>query len=206
MKRWQNRKPNANWNLDKDHPHNKTGRDIGFTDDLKEKSKSMDERFNEPIDGERTEQREMCFDASDYQRLQFGDWRLTESALQKWCVSWFDEHYPRIARSHTANQSNAWKGQDAKNMGYWKGFPDLIICKPKLKVRTFPDLFGGNYETKDMIYAGLFVEFKTKKNRTGRSAEQKATHELLSKEGYLVVVVWDYEQFKEVVNDYFKEA
>ena len=206
MRRWQNRKPNANWNLPADHPLNKTGRDVGFTDDLKENSKTMEERFNEPISGERTEQRELCFDASDYQRMQFGDWRLTESALQKWCVHWFSENYPNVVRTHTANQSTAWRGGDAKNMGYWKGFPDLTICKPRIKVRIYPDLFGGEETVREMLYAGLFIEFKTKQNRTGTSAEQKATHELLTKEGYLVVVVWDYEQFKQVINDYFREV
>lgn len=206
MANWQNRKPNANYHLPKDHPHNKTGRDIGFTDDLKEQSKSMNERFNEPISGERREQRELCFDASDYDRLQFGDWKSSESALQKWCVSWFSENHPNVVRSHTANQSNAWKGEGAKNMGYWAGFPDLFIAKAKYKTRVHLGLFGEKETERVLVYAGLFIEFKTKKNRTGTSAEQKATHELLAKEGYMVVVVWDYEQFKEVVNDYFKEA
>ena len=53
-------------------------------------------------------------------------------------------------------------------------------------------------------YYGLLIEFKTEKGRL--DSNQINTHEILTNEGYLVKVVRSYEQFKEVVNDYFREA
>lgn len=214
MKSWQNRKPNAGYNLPKDHPHNNTGRDIGFTDDLKQNSKSMDERFNEPISPEKvriqTDLMEAIKISSEEERLR----RLAEAkkgkeeeTLQLVCVDWFDEITEgRVIRLHVSNQSSVQGSMRANRMGYWKGFPDLLILKSKEEVivENEPCDLGDEryiYQTK---YHGLLIEFKT---ATGRlDSNQINTHEILTKDNYLVKVVRSYEQFKEVINDYFKEV
>ena len=213
-KRWQNRKPNANWHLSKDHPHNKTGRDIGFTDDLKERSKTMEERFNEPISPEKvriqTDLMEAIKISSEEERLR----RLAEAkkgkeeeTLQLVCVDWFDELTEgRIVRLHVSNQSSVQGSMRANRMGYWKGFPDLLILKPKNEIKLSGDEHGMFREQYVCVpkYYGLLIEFKTEKGRL--DSNQINTHEILTNEGYLVKVVRSYEQFKEVVNDYFREA
>lgn len=211
-KRWQNRKPNANWHLNKDHPHNKTGRDIGFTDDLKERNKTMEERFNEPISPERvriqTDLMEVIKISSEEERLR----KLAEAkkgkeeeTLQLVCVDWFDELTEgRVVRLHVSNQSSVQGSIRANRMGYWKGFPDLLILKPR-KTQILVDMGCGTvYHDFVIKYCGLLIEFKT---ATGRlDSNQINTHEILTNEGYLVKVVRSYEQFKEVINDYFKEV
>lgn len=210
-KRWQNRKPNANWNLDKDHPHNKTGRDIGFTDDLKQNSKSMDERFNEPISPEKvriqTDLMEAIKISSEENRLR----RLAEAkkgkeeeTLQLVCVDWFDELTEgRVVRLHVSNQSSVQGSMRANRLGYWKGFPDLLILKPKECIKSIDMGFSISNDIAVTQYHGLLIEFKT---ATGRlDSNQINTHEILTKDKYLVKVVRSYEQFKEVINDYFKE-
>lgn len=210
MRKWQNRKPNANWNLDKDHPHNKTGRDISFTDDLKKNSKSMDERFNEPISPEnvriQTDLMEVIKINSEKERqgILMDDSKKEEERLHLACLDWFDEITEgRVVRLHVSNQSSVQGSMRANRMGYWKGFPDLLILKPKNKlvVANQSNVFFDNLVTE---YHGLLIEFKTEKGRL--DSNQINTHEILTKDNYLVKVVRSYEQFKEVVNDYFSEA
>lgn len=210
-KTWQNRKPNANYHLPKDHPHNKTGRDVGFTDDLKQKSKTMNERFDEPISPEKVriqtdlmEAIKISSEESRLRRLAEAKKGKEEETLQLVCVDWFDELTEgRVVRLHVSNQSSVQGSMRANRLGYWKGFPDLLILKPKNKtvVSNRANVLFDNLVTE---YHGLLIEFKT---ATGRlESNQINTHEILTKDNYLVKVVRSYEQFKEVVNDYFKET
>lgn len=69
-------------------------------------------------------------------------------------------------------------------MGYLKGVPDVLIFSAR-----------GPYH-------GLFVEFKT---RTGKfQPNQVEVHRALRDEGYLVCVIRDHIDFRDLVNAYMK--
>lgn len=110
-----------------------------------------------------------------------------EKHLHLACVTYMRDHYPEIVINHTRNQISAHSQVQANIYGYCKGFPDLFIAKKNNK------------------YGGLFVEFKTPRSKYSVSPDQKYVHSVLEKQNYLVAVIWDYSDFKELINTYLNE-
>lgn len=107
-----------------------------------------------------------------------------EKHLHVACVSYMRDHYPEVIINHTKNQTTAHGNAQSVAYGYCKGYPDLFIA------------FNNNK------YPGLFVELKTPRSKGQVRDEQKHVHRALREHGYLVEVIWTYEDFKDLINTY----
>jgi hypothetical protein len=120
---------------------------------------------------------------------------ITESQLQKACVTWFRIQYPNLRQRLFAIPNGGSRalitGKNGKKFsleairmkaeGMLPGVPDMLLAVPK-----YP-------------HGGLFLEMKSE---TGRlSPEQKAMIAELSA-GYKVDVCWSLEEFQKAVNNY----
>ncbi|MCL1936854.1 MAG: VRR-NUC domain-containing protein [Candidatus Azobacteroides sp.] len=107
-----------------------------------------------------------------------------EDSLQTACVKWFRLQYPNHLIHHSPNGGyrNIREAARFKEMGTISGFPDLFIP----------------VESKE--YNGLFVELKCGKNKPTNN--QLTVMDRLRKEGYLCVVCYCFDEFKETVNNY----
>lgn len=118
-----------------------------------------------------------------------------ESGLQIQCVAWLRDKYPDVI---TSSSMMVYQRADVmeknKLMGYTNGLPDLLILQPNAE------------------HHGLFVEFKTPKTNkkgitTGRlSDNQIVTGENLRTKGYRVEVIWRFDDFINLINDYYQTA
>lgn len=115
----------------------------------------------------------------------------TENALQDACIKWFEEQYGSHAKiMHISNQKTARAGAQARDAGYERGFPDLMILYPS----------GG--------YHSLFIELKKKLKKDGtmyateNNKIQEEYHKYLRDKGFLVCLCDDYERFKDIVINY----
>lgn len=113
---------------------------------------------------------------------------MTEHNAQRLLVAWFRDRYPHLATVFFAIPNGGARdpatGRKLKEEGALKGIPDLMLAVPR----------NGK--------AGLFLEMKT---RTGSvKPEQKAAHEALREQGYIVEVARGYEAAKTAVLDYLE--
>lgn len=113
-----------------------------------------------------------------------------EFTLQCACISWLRNSWPGLRNKFTATVGGARLANGPKSykklemMGYLKGVPDVLIF-----------LARGPYH-------GLCVEFKTP---TGKfQPNQREVHEALRDENYLVCVVRDQIDFRDIVDAYAK--
>lgn len=121
---------------------------------------------------------------------------MTESGIQRRCVSWFDKAYPSQSDGLFAiPNSGGFKGGFKSNLGIVarmkaegvrKGIPDLMIAIPK-----------GQHH-------GLFIEMKREDG--GRvSDDQKKKIAFLASQGYKVEVIRSEEAFKDAVREYMNQ-
>lgn len=112
-----------------------------------------------------------------------------EESLQERCVTWFDYRYPelRMLLHHSPNEGrrSVVEGAHLKASGMRPGFPDLVLLMPSGE------------------WAWLAMEFKSKGGRLSES--QKRYAEYLPKRGVLHKVIWTFEEFKELIEDYLKD-
>lgn len=108
----------------------------------------------------------------------------TEAVLQASCVSWFNLQYPNLLIYSIPNggKRRFLTAVRDKRMGLLPGMPDLAI------------------PLKNDDYFGLFIELKAKGEFL--KEEQVKRRSFLLKQGYAVVVVWSFEEFCKLVNDY----
>ncbi len=110
-----------------------------------------------------------------------------EHDLQRICVAWFRNEYPELVLYHVPNGMYVRSKRIAgiwKELGRLSGIPDLVLAAMR----------GG--------WGGLYIEMKA---GAGTSSEkQEDVQERLRREGYLVVEVRTFEQFKLTVNGYLK--
>ena len=114
--------------------------------------------------------------------------KLTEEAEQTALVLWFERQFPKHAKLmvHIPNGQNVGlvRGYRLKKSGLRKGFPDLALLVPR------------------GAYAGLFIEFKTKKGRP--TAEQREYVEALKGQGYMATVCYGFEEARSFIESYMK--
>lgn len=113
-----------------------------------------------------------------------------EFTLQCACITWLKNSWPTLQSKFTATVGGARLANGPKSykklevMGYLKGVPDVLIFSAR-----------GPYH-------GLCVEFKT---RTGKcQPNQIEVHRALREENYLVCVIRDHIDFRDLVNAYMK--
>lgn len=106
--------------------------------------------------------------------------KLEQMALVEW-AAWVH----RVKLVHVANEGkrSLRTGSDLKKMGLSKGFPDLMLLKPRKG------------------FAGLFIEFKPYKGAY-ISPEQLKWLEELNLDGYKALVGWGFEDSQIIINDY----
>lgn len=114
--------------------------------------------------------------------------RSDEFTLQCDCINWLKSAWPGLQMKYTATVGGARLANGPKSykklemMGYLKGVPDVLIF-----------LARGPYH-------GLFVELKTP---TGKfQPSQLQVHQALREEGYLVCVIRDHIDFRDLVDAY----
>lgn len=128
-----------------------------------------------------------------------------EYTLQKQVCKYLNMQYPNVMfLSDTIAAVKLTFPQQARNKAIQKeGFkcPDLLILKPKIT------------ESNKMIYAGLFIELKTKTpfkanginllSNPHIEAQSKTLHQL-SQLGYYACFAWSFEMAKEIIDKYLR--
>jgi len=121
------------------------------------------------------------FDANIYQDVSVKPQkRRLEEEFQKWAITHIDQIYGQlnlIRCGSLAGLGNAAATEQAKQLGYWYGFPDLIVIGHKI----------------------VFVEFKVGDNKP--SQNQIKTFLYLKKEGYDAYIVYTREAFAQIMKD-----
>lgn len=115
--------------------------------------------------------------------------RHLESGLQKACVYWFRMQYPSMAKSLFSVPNGGWRSaveaQIMKGEGVVPGVADLILLIP-----------NGNHHA-------LCIEMKAPKGR--QSDSQKEWQKEVERHNYAYVIVRSFEEFKQVITDYFND-
>lgn len=111
-----------------------------------------------------------------------------EKHLHLACVTYLRDNYPEVIINHTRNQPSPHGNQQSVLYGYCKGFPDLFIAHRNDK------------------YGGLFVELKTPRTHGAVSKDQMYVHKALREQGYMVEVIWSYQDFKDLINKYLQKC
>ena len=113
---------------------------------------------------------------------------MSESKLQAGCVTWFRLQYPSkiIAAIPNGGKRNVITAKIMKAEGVLSGMPDLIIPHPNL------------------THHAMFIEMKYGKNKA--SEQQLQVIEQLRSNGYCVEVCYSFDSFRNIVENYFKDA
>jgi len=112
-----------------------------------------------------------------------------EHKLQVACVKWFDLQYPEIKKLLWATPNggyrNAIEAMRLKAEGVRRGVPDLFLAYPS----------NG--------YSGLFIEMKIGKNK--KTIDQDQYFHMLTAVGYLCKEVRSFDEFVDLIVNYFKK-
>lgn len=112
-----------------------------------------------------------------------------EAKLQTECVKWFRYAYPRYQMLFFAipngGSRNEIEARNLKLQGVVAGVSDTCLAVPQGK------------------YHGLYVEFKYGKNDL--SEKQEEFLKQVAEQGYATATVWTFDEFSNVINDYFNE-
>ena len=111
-----------------------------------------------------------------------------EHRIQCTCVQWFRYQYPQYAPLLFAvpngGQRNAITAAKLKAEGVVPGVADLLLLIP-------------NHQ-----FHGLCIEIKTRKGR--QSDKQKAWQAIIQKTGYQYQVTRNFEEFKQLIEEYLQ--
>lgn len=121
-----------------------------------------------------------------------------ESALQIECVKWFDYSYPKLRMNLFSVPNEGARtpanGARMKLQGRRAGVADMILAVPSRFTTSF-DFLNNNYH-------GIFIEFKWGKNKQSKS--QKDFEKAVEEQGYLYVLIYDFDSFQTLINGYLK--
>jgi hypothetical protein len=111
--------------------------------------------------------------------------KYSEHNLQVECVRWFRYQYPKYLIFSIPNERKVSPiaGKRFKDAGRVSGVPDLFLAFPSYN------------------YHGMFIEMKSDNGKLNDN--QKAIQKTLSI-NYKVATCFSFDEFKNVVNDYFK--
>lgn len=113
----------------------------------------------------------------------------TERQIQIQCVSWFRHRYPECSGVFfsvpNGGARNAWTAKNLRDEGALSGAPDLILLVPK------------------QGYASLCIEMKKVGGKVSES--QRAFCKAAERFKNKYVVVYSFEEFKAVVEDYLEK-
>ena len=111
---------------------------------------------------------------------------MLESDLQKMCVTWMRTQHKKILFYAVPNEGKRSfaLANHMKAMGLTSGIPDLVIPHPRGK------------------HHGLYVELKAGKNKL--TTNQVIVGDILKTEGYVVEVVYSFEEFQDVIKSYLR--
>ena len=119
----------------------------------------------------------------------------TEFQIHRDCVKWLDEKYnitpdgtPLVRTCSAGELGSAGNRTIRKKMGYRCGIPDFVIY---------------NRSPNDQTKRSLFIEFKRNKY-CKPSIDQVQCIQDLKLCNFQVEVIWNIEDFKKVVDDYFR--
>lgn len=116
--------------------------------------------------------------------------KISEDQLQAQCVKWFKMQYPDkiIFAIPNGGSRNKIEAAKLKRCGVLAGVPDLCIPEPTIPLHWF----------------GLYIELKTGKNKPTFSQNNILT--ALDVRQYAVSVCYTFEEFVNVVREYFNES
>lgn len=108
-----------------------------------------------------------------------------ERDLQVRCVAWLINRNILRYKIHNEGKRHPHQAREIKAQGLLSGAPDL--CIPKMR----------------KSYGGLYIEFKSQSGKL--TDNQVWVHDELRKEGYRVEVIKNWEQFMDLIKNYFSE-
>ncbi len=109
---------------------------------------------------------------------------ISESNLQKMCIKWFYLKFPeyKIFSIPNGGSRNIVEAKKMKLEGVLAGVSDLFFPKPS----------QGKH--------GLFIEMKVGYNKP--TEKQKEFMEYATSENYATAVIYSFEEFEKLINDY----
>jgi len=124
----------------------------------------------------------------------------SEEQLQAQCYQWFHNTHPALRGLlfHIPNGGNRSmrEGAKFKSIGVVAGIPDLMLCVPskqEIRIQT---------EVTYVVLHGLFIEMKADKGKL--SEAQLKVHPKLKNAGYEVIIINDFNDFKENIISWLK--
>lgn len=113
-----------------------------------------------------------------------------EDDLQRACANYLRLQYPAVLFFHVPNggSRNRIEAAKLKGMGVLPGVSDLVILEPR--------------EYRGVKPCGLLIELKAKGGKLAGSQESFITE--VQVRGYMAAVVWSFDGFKNLIDEYFK--
>lgn len=113
---------------------------------------------------------------------------FAEDSLQTACMTYLRLQYPNVLAFHVPNggSRNRVEAAKLKGMGVMAGVCDIVILEPR--------------EYRCVKPCGLFIELKVKGGKLQDS--QASFISKLQVRGYMAAVVWSFDAFKALVDDY----
>lgn len=112
-----------------------------------------------------------------------------EDGLQIACANYLRLQYPNALWIHVANerQTSRARGSKLKQMGVTPGVPDILVFEPVMDALGVKEI-------------GLAIELKIKPNKS--TPAQAAFQKSLDDRAWQVHVIYDFDTFKKVVDNY----
>lgn len=135
----------------------------------------------------------------------------SEQDHQEALVEWFGLQYPRYKQLLTitsfGEDIGAIRMSELKNMGLVPGYPDLGLFVPTIRKVKEPKKWYQHFlltPHKYEFHGALFIEMKSKSGKV--AAHQAQIHKVLEREGYKVVVAYDWIEAQEAIKEYLRYA
>jgi len=121
--------------------------------------------------------------------------KMNVSFFQQDCVKYFHRQYPKLSKLLVKNANDGYRqgatGRRAVAEGLTAGVADITLYMPYITAGF-----------DEPVYHALLIELKIKPNKQTQS--QKEWQQAVESFGYLYRVIYDFDSFKELIDNYIK--